>query len=224
MRDKGALQGKLFRGMSLAETEQLLESLGARVVRYKKGMLVFQEEDTAANLYVLVRGKVAIGKNSYLGKQMMAAIFTEPGEMFGEVYAFLDKPFEYFALVEQESEILEVPLTFLSDSRHECTVLQNILLHNLLNILAEKAYFLNRKLQVMASGNLRQKLVKLLLDSADQRGVVRLAFSRQGLAEYLSVARPSLSRELMSMQKEGLIVVSGKQIVIQNQERLENYL
>ena len=219
-----ALNGPLFQGLTEQDTLTLLEELDAKFVHYTKGSYIFQEEEASNFLYLLVKGKVAIGKSSYTGKQMIATVFTEPGEMFGEVYGFLDKPFEYFAVAEKETDILEVPLTFLSKPQTEGSTLQSMLVHNLLHILAEKAYYLNRKLQVMASGNLRQKLVKLLLDAADEGGKVNLSFSRQALAEYLSVARPSLSREMMNMQKEGLISVDGQVINILRKDQLENYL
>jgi CRP-like cAMP-binding protein len=48
--------------------------------------------------------------------------------------------------------------------------------------------------------------------------------TREALADYLNVARQSLSRELSAMQEEGLIEVSGKRSIILDQERLEEYL
>ena len=44
------------------------------------------------------------------------------------------------------------------------------------------------------------------------------------MADYLNVARPSLSRELGKMQQEGIISLKRRQIQIKDQKRLEEYL
>ena len=42
------------------------------------------------------------------------------------------------------------------------------------------------------------------------------------MADLLNTARPSLSRELMKMQEEGIIEIDKKHIIIKNIEALEN--
>ena len=53
---------------------------------------------------------------------------------------------------------------------------------------------------------------------------VELAVSREYLAAYLAVTRPSLSRELSAMQKDGLLKVAGKNLQILDLNRFEEYL
>ena len=48
--------------------------------------------------------------------------------------------------------------------------------------------------------------------------------SREKMAEYLNVARPSLSRELGKMAKENIIKLGNKKIKILNQTKLEEYI
>ena len=47
--------------------------------------------------------------------------------------------------------------------------------------------------------------------------------TQEELADYLGVARPSLSRALMRMQKEGMIEAGKNQIKIIDREKLENF-
>jgi len=42
------------------------------------------------------------------------------------------------------------------------------------------------------------------------------------MADLLNTARPSLSRELMKMQEEGIIEIDKKHIIIKNIKALEN--
>ncbi len=45
--------------------------------------------------------------------------------------------------------------------------------------------------------------------------------NREQLADFLGVARPSLSRELMRMQADGLVLVSKKTITVLDKEAVE---
>ena len=55
-------------------------------------------------------------------------------------------------------------------------------------------------------------------------GTVALAMNREELADWLNIARPSLSRELMRMQKDGFIEIKGKQIYIPDALLLEDLI
>ena len=92
---------------------------------------------------------------------------------------------------------------------------------NLLHVLAHKAYFLNQKLLIFSSFSLRKKIAVYLLQQANGSSTITLKLNRESMAEYLAIPRPSLSRELMNMQKDGLLSLS-KDTVTLNIEELEN--
>lgn len=48
--------------------------------------------------------------------------------------------------------------------------------------------------------------------------------TKEELAEYMNVARPSLSREIGNMVEEGWIALQGKNILIRDLESLEDLL
>ena len=47
-----------------------------------------------------------------------------------------------------------------------------------------------------------------------------IRMNREELADFLNAARPSVSRELMKMQDEGLIEVQKDRIIIKNSDEL----
>ena len=91
----------------------------------------------------------------------------------------------------------------------------------MLEILSENNFRITRKLHIVTTSSLRERLAIWLIDSMDERGNVELKMNREQLADFLGVARPSLSRELMRMQADGLIRVSKKRIVVLDKETLE---
>ncbi len=94
----------------------------------------------------------------------------------------------------------------------------------MLSILAQKAYLLNQKVQMLSSGSLRQKIAKILLKNCRSDGKVLISMNREEMADFLNAARPSLSRELMKMQEEGLIKIYKKNFLITDKDELQNYL
>jgi CRP-like cAMP-binding protein len=76
----------------------------------------------------------------------------------------------------------------------------------------------------MTCSSLRQKIAKMILFSIVGKPSMSVSMSRQEMADFLNAARPSLSRELMRMQNDGLITVEGRKITVRNKSALEEIL
>ena len=83
---------------------------------------------------------------------------------------------------------------------------------------------MNRKIKILGSSSIREKIVKFLMQECHGQDLVQLTMSREKWADYLNVTRPSLSRELGNMVQEGMIALQGKQIRILDAAALEDYL
>ena len=92
----------------------------------------------------------------------------------------------------------------------------------MLSDLAFKNYYLNRKVQILSCSSLRQKIAMFLIQNMDRDKRCISGLGREEMADLLNTARPSLSRELMKMQEEGIIEIDKKHIIIKNIEALEN--
>lgn len=215
----------LFEGMTQEDIEKVLTCSGALMKKYAKNDIIFDQLDKPDYLFVLISGSVAVCKDSISGKRVIVTVIDSPGDIFGEIYLFLPKnEYDFYTLVTQMAEILIVPKAFFTKTcSNECNY-HSKLIDNMLGILSQKAYYLSQKLQILSSGSLRQKIARYLLDNSDNEGLVKMAMNREVFADYLIVARPSLSRELIKMQDEGLVETRGKNIKIVDVDALENEL
>ena len=68
------------------------------------------------------------------------------------------------------------------------------------------------------------EIAKMILFSIGDKSSMSVSMSRQEMADFLNAARPSLSRELMRMQNDGLITVEGRKITIKDRNALEEIL
>ena len=212
-------------GMSEAEIRELLSLAQVRIRDYAKGDIVFHEGEVPHCIYILLAGEVHILKDTFSGRQIFLSEIAEAGDMFGEVYEVLEQPYDMYVEAVKPTRVLEIASRLLSlDAGGELTQSALLVQRNLMRIFARKAYFMAGKLKVLASGSLREKIVRFLFQHLGGDGCIELAVSREFLAAYLAVTRPSLSRELSAMQREGILAVDGKAIKVVDMERFEAYL
>lgn len=214
----------LFMGLSEDNIQDYLNKHSCLYRKYKAKNYIFRQNEKNEKIFILIAGEVVICKDFYTGHRHNVAVFNNAGEMFAEVYAFLQhQSIDYSAYARVDSTVLELPnAMFLQDGVKNNIDL--IVLNNFIRILANKAYFLNQKLQILTAKTLRSKLSNLIIANINDSGYWVMNMTREALADYLNVARPSLSRELMNMQKEGLIRIDANKIFVDNQEELYEYL
>ncbi len=81
------------------------------------------------------------------------------------------------------------------------------LIYNYLKIISERAIMLNKKVEYLTIKSTRGRVCTYLLERYEKTEGqhVRLPLNRNELADYLNIARPSLSRELCRLRNEGVI-------------------
>jgi CRP-like cAMP-binding protein len=96
---------------------------------------------------------------------------------------------------------------------------------NVLNILSDKALAMNRHLKHLSARNIRGKISSYLMEEYRDKGntIFNIPMKRNELADYLNIPRPSLSREMSMMKKDGLLDYRGAWIEIKDIIALENY-
>lgn len=214
----------LFAGMSREAILKYLQESEAKIVYYDKDEMIFRENDMPTHMQILVEGSVAICNDNGNGKRGIVAMIENPGDIFGEIFVFLNhKEYDHYAQVMNDALVLQIPKEYFFYNHKEDLESHARITSNLLGIFANKTYYLNQRLNILLCGNLRQKLARIFL--RDQKDYyVRLRMNREEMADFVNTARPSLSRELMSMQEDGLIHVEKRMIYIRNLQGLKDLL
>ena len=81
------------------------------------------------------------------------------------------------------------------------------LTQNLLDLISERALNLSRRVEVLSQRTIREKLICYFMQLAAQAKAssFSLPFTMVDLADYLSIDRSAMTRELKRMKEEGLI-------------------
>ena len=216
----------LCREFTQDEILSLIEEKDTDIKRYEKGSFIFEEDDTPDKLYVLIEGQVDVSKMTFSGKKILITTIENPGDMFAEVYMFMGKgKYDMSAQAVADSVILSISSDFFDNISYNVKAdVPAKIRKNLMSIFAIKAYNLSGKVRLLGCGSIREKIALYLIENQTVSGEIAKNPSREELAEYLNVTRPSLSRELGNMEKEGIIRLEGRKIIIISQGKLEEYL
>lgn len=105
-------KNSLFKGIQGESLERMLVCSKACLKTYKRGEIIFHQEETAQVIYVLLTGRVAIVKQLVSGRKNILYEVDE-GHVFGEHYFFGgNQVYKYGAQAATEIEVLEIPWGF----------------------------------------------------------------------------------------------------------------
>lgn len=208
----------LFKNLTEKDLKILEENIKIEEKTYEKGSYIFNQGDIKGDLYFLIEGSILVAKFDSNGKRSIIQTFNNKG-IFGEVYAYLNEPFDFSALVQKKSKILVI-----KEFRNLINeFMPKSFLINYIDLISKKCLVLSQKNQITNQFTLRQKIANFLLIK-EKNNKIKLKQTREELADFLSTTRPSLSRELSNMADENIIKISGKDIYILDINLLKNLL
>lgn len=206
----------LFWDIKEEDLERVISCFDVKLSRYDRDEFVIHQGERAKGVGLVVSGQFHIIREDFLGNR---EILTEvgAGDIFDEVYAVLADEYQSIAVVAvQPTEAAFFSIDkMLTTCSSNCTF-HNIIIKNMLRVMAQKNLMLTRKMAHLSRKSIREKLVSYLSDESSRQGKreIKIPFNRQQLADYLSVERSALSRELSKMKEEGLIEFYKNQFVL----------
>lgn len=212
----------IFKNFNEEDIKTLLAKIDYKICSYLKDETIAIEGDNCSSIGVIINGSIEIKKFFASGKTVTIAKFFS-GDIFGEVIIFSDiNKYPSTIVASQNSQIL-----FISKEDIVTLCSMNVsILKNFMGLLSNKILMLNNKLKNLSYETLRQKITSFLLESyhINRKTLFQINSSRKEMAESLGVPRPSLSRELINMKKDGLIDFHKNAFKILNLEAMEDIL
>ena len=212
---------EIFKGLNKAEIQHALSKANCQIKTYDKNEFICREDQSSAHIGIIIFGYVEIQKILPSGN-VVCLFYRNKGDMFGGAVVFADKasyPCDVFSrdkskiLFLHKKDILEMC---------KCPLIAN----NLLKAFAVSIFNFEKRVELFSYSSIQKKIAFYLLDElkALKANTVRLPFTKKVWAEYLSVSRPSLCRELKKLSNDNLIGVYGNTISIKSEEGLISLL
>ncbi|MFA9397303.1 MAG: Crp/Fnr family transcriptional regulator [Clostridiaceae bacterium] len=214
----------LFDGIEEQDLKNMLLCINPRIANYKKDEYVVIAGDELNTLGIVLEGEVSIVKENIEGNRMIVTVLGE-GDMFGEVAAFSSKKkWPANVVAQKDSKVMFIPPQKIVTQCERACFSHRTLIVNMLKIISDKAIILNKKVEYLAMKSLRGKISHFIFEEYKKNNKVnfKISLSRNELAEFLNVSRPSLSREMCNMRDEGIIDFDKSNIVIKNIQAIKN--
>lgn len=211
-------QSLLFSGVD-EKGLKLIEQAG-QFVTAEKGSFLFFQDDPADRFYVVLAGKVKIGKTSAEGKEQIL-MMAGPGDSFGEAALFAKRIYPATAEAVEKSE-----LVFFTHQKFMSLIKDNpAVAVNMIARLSMLLHHLTRLIQRISLEDVSTRLAGYILsllpeDETEEDQTIILEEKKMFLASELGTIPETLSRAFARMADEGTISVTGQKITVHDRQRL----
>jgi len=204
-----------FSELGEAEIESLARVASRK--KYPKDTVVFFENEQGDSFLMILDGRVKVTILGDDGREIILSVLG-PGDFFGEMSLLDNEPRSATTIAVEESELLSV---LRAD-------FQNVISGNvqaalaLVRILTSRLRHANHQISTLALLDVYGRVARVILDMAREEGKRlkdgRISFRRathQEIANRIGTTRETVTRMLKDLERQGLIKVEGKEIVLQ---------
>jgi CRP-like cAMP-binding protein len=219
--DEVLAKAGLFQGIALEAAEAVAASL--EFGDYGRGETVFAEGEQGDTLYIVLEGKVKIGRRATDGRENMLSVMG-PSDMFGELSLFDPGPRTATATVVTDARLASLAHAALRPwitNRPEIA-------EQLLRVLARRLRRTNDALADLIFTDVPGRVAKQLLalserfGSAEPEGTrVHHDLTQEELAQLVGASRETVNKALADFAGRGWIKLEARAVVMLDVERLK---
>jgi len=204
---------------SLFSENEPVPSISSLITKLPKGLTVFREGDECSGIAFILSGTIRIYKTAENGREItLYRIGKGESCILSISSVFSHKPFEAFADVEEECEILLVPPKLF---RHWMSNNEK-LTEWVFGLLANRLGSVLLTVEEVAFQRVDRRITDFLLH-AKQLTSGNIIVTHQQLATELGTSREVVSRILKDFEKKGLISIHRGSIQIEAMDQLKKY-
>lgn len=164
---------------------------------------------------IILNGEADLVRYDLNGNKSIIEHFTK-NDIFGEAFYIVTTNNELSVEAKKNCEVL----FFIYDNIHQkCRInckFHQTLSENFSNLILNKVMDLNTRVEILSKRSIREKLRTYfnILSTRNLSQTFSLPFSLTDLADYLSVDRSAMMRELKSLKDEGFIEKNGNRLTL----------
>jgi CRP-like cAMP-binding protein len=218
--DEVLARSGIFQGVDQDAADALVKEMD--VLDIRKGEVVFNEGEPGDSLYIVLSGKVKIGRRAADGRQNLIAVMG-PSDMLGELSLFDPGPRTATATALTDARVTRLRKQALRpwlSNRPEIA-------EQLLRVLARRLRRTNDALADLIFTDVPGRVAKNLLQMAGRfgtrdGGVLRVThdLTQEELAQLVGASRETVNKALADFASRGWLRLDGKSVIILDPERL----
>jgi len=200
------------------DISQLAHEISCKCIKAQKkvfptGSVITTYMEKRKQICILLSGKADLIRYDLKGNKDIIERFNE-NDVFGEVFHNVNTNNELFVLATKQCEVL---IFLYDDLRIKCK--QNCSFHTtlvstMLELVLKNTISQNTRIEILSKRSIREKLLSYfnILSNKSFSKNIAIPFSLTSLADYLSVDRSAMMREIKNLIDEGFISKNGNRI------------
>ena len=205
----------IFEGIEEEDIKKMLKCFDAKTRTFKKDRTIVTNIINIKMIGIILEGTANMEKYDYNGNRSIIEKL-EKNSVFGEVFSRLGSDISVIAT--SDCEVLFIEYEHLIKRCKKGCIYHSILTNNVLQLLSKKIVDLNKRLEILSKRTIRDKLLSYfeLLANNNPKRSFNLPFTYTDLADYLSIDRSAMMREIKNLKEEGFIETNGKKITLKS--------
>lgn len=182
---------------------------------FKKSDVITNYMEKRKQICILISGEADLIRYDLNGNKNIIENYNE-GSIFGEAFYPVNTNNELFVQATQNCEVIMFLYDDISVKCKSNCKYHSLLVSSLLDLVLNNSINQNMRIEILSKRTIRDKLLSyfsLLSTKSFSKNIV-LPFSLTDLADYLSVDRSAMMREIKSLINEGFISKNGSKIKI----------
>jgi CRP-like cAMP-binding protein len=218
--DEVLAKAGLFQGVSAEDAEALAAQF--EYLDYPRGAVVFHEGEPGDSLYIVLAGKIKLGRRTADGRESLVAVMG-PSDQFGELSIFDPGPRTTTAVTVTDARLARMP----KHALRGWIANRPQIAEQLLRVLARRLRRTNNHLADLIFTDVPGRVAKQLLQLAQrfgslEGGQLRVThdLTQEELAQLVGASRETVNKALADFAQRGWLRLEGKSVIILDRERL----
>lgn len=204
----------LFDSIVEQDVKKLLNTFQCRKVSYKKERTIVSNLTNTNMICIVLEGQVDLIRYDYNGNRtILEELSTD--DVFGEVFS-ADNSNDIAVIAKTNCEIMFLDYPSIIKGWKKNNASHEQFIENMLNMITRKIIEKNERIEVLTKRSIREKLLSYLENIKRKKisNTFTLPLSYTDLADYLSIDRSAMMREIKKLKEEGFIDTKGKKVTM----------
>ena len=208
------INSELFKNVSEEEFSKMEKCFNMKKLFFKRDQTILSNTKNAGTVGIVIEGVVELIRIDYMGTRTILAEY-EQGDVFGDVFSNISGG-EISIISKVDSEIVFLDYDQLINRCKKNCSYHNTVIQNMIEILSKRIYIQNERIEVLTKRSIREKLLEYFntLSKKTRSKTIYLPFTFTDLADYLSIDRASMMREIKNLKDDQMIRTQNKMIKI----------
>ena len=203
----------LFTDILPEEQERMRVCFHAREMTFRNGETIMEYSSSMKKIGLILYGRAILYCCDEEGNEYMIDELKKDA-VFGEPFLLPADSQHYYVTAEEETKVMFIDYEHVIKRCEKACHHHSQMVSNLLQMIALRSRQQTDRIYMLSRSSTRKKLMAYLHSLAAEKGTkkYKIPMSYTALAQYLSVDRSAMMREIKNLSDEGVIQRNGRNV------------